>query len=80
MKIRSMLLIGCLLVILCASFIFASVDKTTEANSDESFANFMIDLELEINSFEGQKLPGTLSPFISDETLEVLLRLKRSNL
>ncbi len=75
MNIINKLLVGCLLVILSTSLVFATVGQVEEISQEEAFVNFMTELDSEINGFEGQELPGVLSPFVSDETLEVVLTL-----
>lgn len=65
----SKLFLSIILTICCASLIFATV----EGDSEEAFESFAQELDAEINSFEGQELPGAISPFINDETIEVTL-------
>ena len=62
-------IVGCMLL-LCMSFALAEL-----ADTDVAFEEFTAALEAEITSFEGQELPSAISPFISDETLEVHLLL-----
>ena len=72
MKKRNILLLGCLLFLFCSPIVFAN----TKVNPEEvAFESFTDELDAEIASFEGQELPGMLSPFINDETLEVVLTL-----
>lgn len=63
------IILGIVLVACLSSVIFAAPDDA----KIEAFESFTDELDAEISSFVGQELPGAISPFINDETLEVTL-------
>jgi hypothetical protein len=64
------ILVFCISII--SAFALADLDK---AEKVEGFDQFTEDFEVELNSFEGQKLPNVLSPFIKDESLVIEITL-----